>query len=112
LIVTGRVDEVINDGGVKFAPEAMEAQLKRHPKIQDVAVVRMQDGSQQAEAWMAVVPKEPISLELIQDWMAQNVAGDLGSVRFARLILVNSIPATATGKVSRQELRDMLRSKK
>jgi acyl-coenzyme A synthetase/AMP-(fatty) acid ligase len=111
LIVTGRVDEVINDGGVKFTPETMEAQLKRHPKIDDVAVVRMQDGARQAEAWIAVVAKEPISLEVIQDWMAQNIAGELGAVRFARLFRVDSIPMTATGKVARQELRALLRSK-
>jgi acyl-coenzyme A synthetase/AMP-(fatty) acid ligase len=111
LIVTGRVDEVINDGGVKFAPEIMEAQLKRHPKIEDAAVVRMQEGSRQAEAWMAVVAKEPVSLELIQEWMAHNVTGELSSVRFARLVFVDAIPTTATGKVARQELRKLLRSK-
>jgi acyl-CoA synthetase (AMP-forming)/AMP-acid ligase II len=112
LIVTGRSDEVINEGGVKFAPEVMESHLKRHPKIQDVAIVRIPMMLGQVEAWLAVVAKEPISLELIQEWMAQNITGELSSVRLARLFLVDSIPRTGTGKVARQELRSRLRGVK
>jgi acyl-coenzyme A synthetase/AMP-(fatty) acid ligase len=111
LIVTSRVDEVINDGGVKFSPEVMEAHLKRHPRIDDVAIVRMPIDSGKAEPWIAVVTKDRISLDHIQEWIEQNIPGELNSVRFARLFFVDSIPATATGKVARQELRDLLRSK-
>jgi acyl-coenzyme A synthetase/AMP-(fatty) acid ligase len=110
LIVTGRSDEVINDGGIKFGPEVMEDHLKRHPIIDDVAIARMTKDSGQAEPWIAVVTKQPISLELIQEWIGKNIPGELGSVRFARLFVVDSIPTTATGKVARQQLRDLLRA--
>lgn len=40
LIVTGRADEVINCGGVKFTPEIVEENIRRHPKLR-IAVVRM-----------------------------------------------------------------------
>ena len=41
LIVTGRKDEIINAGGIKYSPEMMEDELKRHPAIANAAVVRM-----------------------------------------------------------------------
>jgi acyl-coenzyme A synthetase/AMP-(fatty) acid ligase len=108
LIVTGRVDEVINDGGVKFAPEVLEERLQRHPAIDKVAIVRMQSESGPTEAWIAVVGKAPLSLPLIHEWMEQNVPGELGSVKFARLCTVDSLPMTQAGKIARQELRNVL----
>ena len=110
LVVTGRNDELINDAGVKFAPEVMEAHLKRHPGIEDVAVVRMPLGLGQAEPWIAVVSKETIGLEAVQEWIGRHISGEMGSARFARLLRVPSIPKTETGKVARQELRAMLRA--
>lgn len=43
LYLAGRCDDVINSGGVKLHPEAIEAALLRHPAVADVAVFGVED---------------------------------------------------------------------
>ena len=43
LYLAGRCDDVINSGGVKLYPEAIEAALLRHPAVADVAVFGVED---------------------------------------------------------------------
>ncbi len=107
-----RKDEIINDGGVRFDPEAMEAHLRRMPGIRDVAATKMPMSDGPPEAWLAVVGEAPPSLEQIHDWIPDAIQGELGSVQFARLFVLDSISRTASsGKVARQQLRDILRAK-
>lgn len=43
LYLSGRSDDVINSGGAKLHPEAIEAALLRHPDVMDVAVFGVAD---------------------------------------------------------------------
>lgn len=110
LIVTGRADEVINAGGVKFTPEILENAIKRHPALQDAAVIRMVGDAGVAEPWLAVVTDQAVKLEEINYWIAANVPGEVASVQVARIVKVNRIPMTVTGKVARQALRSELQA--
>lgn len=111
LVVTGRADEVINDGGVKFSPEVMEDLLRRHPKIADAALVRMSAPGGAPEAWLAIVARSEVTLAEISNWMQKNLGRELASVSFAKFFVVDSIPRTSMGKIARNDLRDLMRAR-
>jgi acyl-coenzyme A synthetase/AMP-(fatty) acid ligase len=110
LIVTGRADEVINAGGIKFTPEILENALKKHPALRDAAVIRMTGSKGVSEPWLAVVSNQSITLDQINLWIAANVPGEVGSVAVSKLVKLDEIPVTGTGKVARQVLRSQLQA--
>ena len=57
------------------------------------------------EPWLAVVSDQSITLDQINLWIAANVPGEVGSVAVSKLVKVDEIPVTGTGKVARQVLR-------
>ncbi|MTH79075.1 class I adenylate-forming enzyme family protein [Paracoccus aestuariivivens] len=62
LYLAGRCDDVINSGGVKLHPEAIEASLLRHPQLTDVAVFGVDDREWGQRVTAAVVPRDGTSL--------------------------------------------------
>lgn len=110
MVLTGRADEIINDAGVRFDPEAMEVHLRRIPGLTGVAAIRMPVSGGPPEPWVAMVAQKPITVAQINEWIGANLSGELGSVRFARAVMVDAIPHTGTGKVARQALRSKLQS--
>ena len=111
LVLTGRKDEIINDGGVRFDPEAMEVHLRRIKGLKDVAAIKMPVSDGAPQPWLAIVSEAAPSLEEINAWIETSIPGELGSVQFARLFQLDSIPLTASGKVARQQLREILSSR-
>lgn len=108
IVVNGRADEVINIGGVKFNPELIEDVLKRNPALASSAVVRVQLPSGEHQAWIACASAQAPALDLVNQWISRNAAGELSAVRFAKIAAVERIPVTAAGKIARAELRRML----
>ncbi|MFN3892478.1 MAG: AMP-binding protein [Beijerinckiaceae bacterium] len=104
LIVTGRADELINSGGGKFTPEIIEEAISRNPSLSGAAVVRMPNH----EPWLATTSREAGSLDAVNDWIADNLPGELGGVQIARMFTVAEIPRTQSGKIARGELRRLL----
>lgn len=106
LVVTGRVDEVINCGGAKFAPEIIEENIRRYPKLAGCAVVRMPN----AEAWLATTTKQSVTLNEVHEWIARNLRGELRGIEIARIFSVAEIPVAPSGKIARDQLRQLLLS--
>lgn len=109
LVVAGRADELINTGGAKFSPERIEEALGKHPDIADIAVAGM-NGDHGVEIWAAVISRRPVLLGQLNAWIEDRFGGELGSIAMSRLVAVSAIPRTDRGKVSRHELRALLRS--
>lgn len=105
LVLTGRDNEVINFGGVKVTPEAVEEVLIRHPSVSDVAVVRLDRvGKEGAQVVAALVTDHVVSIRDINAWLAQtNMAFQVDAA-----VVVTSIPRAGSGKVARGELRELL----
>jgi O-succinylbenzoic acid--CoA ligase len=104
LRVAGRADDAIRTGGETVWPDRVEAVLRTHPKVRDVAVRGIEDpewGSAVA-AWVVPVdPATPPTLEELRDHCRD------GLVRHEapkRLTLVDEIPRTPSGKVRRRAL--------
>ncbi|MGC1481781.1 MAG: hypothetical protein WA771_14875, partial [Chthoniobacterales bacterium] len=93
------VSDVVNVGGRKVNPAAVEAVLAAHPDVTDVAVVGRGDAAR-AEALAAIVVGEIEAGEL-RKWCG----GRLADWQVPReFYFVESIRVNARGKVNRREL--------
>jgi O-succinylbenzoic acid--CoA ligase len=104
LVVHGRGDDAIRTGAETVWPDEVEAILRRHAKVADVAVAGRPDvewGSH-VGAWIVPVdPADPPSLDELRALAREHLAGYKAP---RELILVRALPRTSSGKVRRSEL--------
>jgi acyl-coenzyme A synthetase/AMP-(fatty) acid ligase len=101
LVITGRVNEVINRGGDKLAPEVIEGALRLIPEISDAAVFAVPNTDQ---IWAAVVAKQPLQHEAILAFCRQKLAGMAPD----RIFELERIPRNDMGKIIREEMREAI----
>jgi acyl-coenzyme A synthetase/AMP-(fatty) acid ligase len=102
LILTGRVSEVINVGGLKLAPEVIEETLRKHPAVKDVAAFGdMGDGGIE-EIFVALVANRPVADDHLIDWCAER------GVPLKGAFMVEELPKTTSGKIHRDLLKRRL----
>lgn len=105
LSVHGRMDDCILTGAEKVWPQEVEAALREHPKVAELAVVGRPDPEWGQHVVAFVVPvalDDPPTLEELRDHAAERMA------RFKMprdLVLVSALPRTSSGKIRRGELR-------
>jgi acyl-CoA synthetase (AMP-forming)/AMP-acid ligase II len=103
----GRARDLIIRGGMKIAPEEVEALLAGHPKIADLAVIGIADERIEGEQVVTavVVPKEGEAIEL-GDLRAYLRAKGVASYKEPRkLVVVDALPRNPLGKVLKREIR-------
>src|SRR5262249_38512129 len=98
LVIAGRVDEVINKGGDKAAPEMIEGVLRMLPQISDAAAFAIPGRDQ---IWAAIVLKEKMPHEAILKFCKDRLAGMAPD----RLIELDKIPRNDMGKIIREDMR-------
>jgi O-succinylbenzoic acid--CoA ligase len=104
LHVDGRLTDMIVTGGENVWPAAIEAVLRAHPKVHDLAVAGRPDPEwgQRVAAW--VVPRDPDDPPTLKD-LKQLAANHLAPFAAPKeLILVDELPKTSLGKVRREAL--------
>lgn len=107
LHVLGRLDDVVTVGGVNVALSAVEALIRHHPDIEDVAVIDVVDDLWGSLPMAYVVLRNnqadiPTLTFAIQDAIAQRI----GRAATPRTIhFVESLPMLDSGKVDRLNLR-------
>jgi O-succinylbenzoic acid--CoA ligase len=104
LVVDGRRSELIITGGENVWPEPVEAALRRHPKVADVAVAATPDPEWgEAVTAYVVAAAEAPTLDELRDAVKQVLPAHCAP---RRLVLVETIPRSALGKVRRADLGD------
>jgi acyl-coenzyme A synthetase/AMP-(fatty) acid ligase len=101
VVITGRVNEVINRGGDKLAPEVIESTLRLMPEITDAAVFAVPNTDQ---IWAAVVGRQPIKHEAILAFCKLKLAGMAPD----RIFELDRIPRNDMGKIIREEMREAI----
>jgi O-succinylbenzoic acid--CoA ligase len=105
LQVLGRLDDVIVTGGEKVWPQEVEAVLREHPSVADVAVAGTPDPEWGALVTAYVVPRDPAerpSLEALRAFCAERIA----KFKAPRAVEIRqTIPRTASGKIRRPIVR-------
>jgi amino acid adenylation domain-containing protein len=100
----GRRDQQVKLRGIRIEPREIEAQLSRHPQVQESAVVLRRDEAGQERLAAFLVPGTPGSApnatevrRWLEEWLPASM---VPSVFFA----LDTLPLTASGKVDRLAL--------
>lgn len=103
LEIEGREDEVMNFGGQKFLPGALEGPVAMVPGVAGVAAFALEDAQGIAQPWLAIVREGEIDEGAIGRAL---VIPELPPVRVA---YIDALPLTPLGKVRREMLREAAR---
>jgi acetyl-CoA synthetase len=111
--VTGRVDDVINVSGHRLGTAEIEAVIKKHPRVAEVAVVGKPDPIKGESIFAYVVLKEDEGLgdevELSRE-INDIIAQEIGKIAVVDTIaFVPGLPKTRSGKIMRRILRAIAR---
>ena len=96
---------MIISGGFNIYPSDLEALLREHPAVADVAVVGV-PSAQWGETPVAFVVRragDSTEAAALRDWLNARVGK---TQRLADLRCVDELPRSAIGKVLKRELRD------
>jgi len=106
LRLAGRADDLLNVGGYKLSAVALDEYLRARPEFFDGAATTFHDTTGQSFLAIFVCPKSEIDETAIQT-AVQEVVPEAG-LRNVRIVRVQAIPRTSTGKVRRHELTNLL----
>jgi amino acid adenylation domain-containing protein len=103
LFLTGRLKEVINRGGEKIAPREVDEVLLAHPAVAQAVTFGIPHPTLGEDVGAAVVLREQGSST--DAALRRFVAGRLALFKVpGRVVIVDAIPRSATGKVERMTL--------
>ena len=102
-----RLKEIIVTGGFNVSPSEVEADLRAHPDIADVAVVGLPDGHGGERVVAAVVTRSgrPLDTAEARTWAKRELAAYKVPREF---VTVPELPTSLLGKVLRKQVRDEL----
>ncbi len=109
LTITDRLKDIIIRGGENIASKEVEDVLATHPGVREVAVVGVAD-ERLGERLCAIVvcSTGPISVEDLRAHVAANGLARQKAAEF--VVLVDDMPRTASGKIQKHVLREMIRT--
>lgn len=105
LYIVGRSKELIIRSGFNIYPPDVEAVINEHPDVTLSAVVgRQVEGNEEVVAFVQCEPGATLSEAELRAFIGSRLAP---YKRPTRLILMDTLPATASGKILKGRLRDM-----
>ncbi|GAA4788248.1 benzoate-CoA ligase family protein [Actinomycetospora chlora] len=102
----GRTDDVLKVGGIWVTPAELEERLVAHPSVAEVVVVAVPDDDGLDLPVACVVPRDGHTVDeaALVAWCREGLAS---FKRPRRVIAIDEVPRTATGKVQRFKLREL-----
>ena len=112
LLVSGRVSERINAGGVKVAPNLIEDVISQRPEVAEVAAFEHLNEDGISQIAVAIVPHENVDrASFNRAELRQSVQKELRE-RTPRLwMIVKEIPRTEQGKIDRPALQRLSKNR-
>ena len=104
VFVVGRASEMIIRGGVNVSPAEIEAALRDHPSISEVAVLGLPDAEYGEAIAAAVVLEDELDADALAAFCATRLARSKVPTLWRQ---VAALPRNATGKVLRRELAEI-----
>ena len=105
----GRVDDVMNISGHRISTTEVESALVSHPAVAEAAVVGAHDDTtgQAIAAFVIIRHGENVDADIVEK-LRSHVAHEIGAIaKPKRILLVNELPKTRSGKIMRRLLRDI-----
>ena len=103
----GRNTDMIKAGGIWVSPAEVEATLISHPDVLEAAVVGRADAQGLEQVVAVVVPRAGRTIDpaALESHCRDRIAA---FKRPRRVVVIEALPKTATGKIRRFQLRDTL----
>jgi acyl-coenzyme A synthetase/AMP-(fatty) acid ligase len=103
----GRSNDMLKAGGIWVSPAEVEERLLQHPDVAEVAVVagRDTDGLDKPIACVVPVPGRTVDAAGLVQWCRDGLAA---YKRPRAVVRVGELPKTATGKIRRNVLRELV----
>lgn len=109
LTIRGRKKDIILRGGENISVTEVESLLFEHPAVREIAIVAMPDPVMVERACAFVVPEAGAAPSL-DDLARFLIAQDVAKQKIPeRIVLVDELPKTQSGKVQKFRLRDRAR---
>lgn len=105
LVISGRLDDLVNIGGVKRSVEFFEAHFRRAPGVQDCAIARVDTERGPVFVLLVVSNREPDRAGLAAWGLRDNLA-----FSFEHVSRIPAVPRNASDKVDREGVRRMARA--
>jgi len=104
----GRADDTMNLSGIKVSSAEIEQALQSVPNLKEVAAVAVSSGNGPSQLIIyAVCDKKTLNKSDLMLAMQNAIKRDLNPLfRIHDVVLLDSLPRTASNKVNRRELRD------
>ena len=111
LFIVGRTKELIIRSGFNVYPLEVETALNAHPSVIQSAVVGCgtADGNEDVVAYVELDPRQPATLEALQAHLAQTLSPYKCP---SAIIVMEALPAAATGKILKGRLRQMAQQRR
>lgn len=108
LVVEGRVKDQINRGGEKISPDEVEDHLVAHPDVHDAVLVSLPDERLGERSCAVVVPAR--DARVTATVLRRHLRGrGLAAFKMPdRFEVLDNLPVTGVGKISRRDLRTAL----
>jgi acyl-coenzyme A synthetase/AMP-(fatty) acid ligase len=101
----GRSNDLLKAGGIWVSPAEVEARLLEHPAVAETAVVGMPDEDGIDKPVAAVVLRGSATEDDLIRWCRDGLAA---FKRPRHVIFVDELPKTATGKMQRYRVRELV----
>jgi len=105
LILSGRVSELINRGGIKIDPMDIDSCVQDYPGVKDAAAFSFENLLGLEDVCVAVVVEDGCDINELQKHAARMLGADKCPSVFLR---VSDLPRNPMGKPMRKQLRDQL----
>ena len=112
IVVTGRVDDVINISGHRVGTAEVESVVAGHPAIAETAVVSQPDElrGERIVAFVVLSPNETVSAVNLTQEVNKLLRKEISAmVAVSEIIVVPGLPKTRSGKILRRILRALAR---
>jgi acyl-coenzyme A synthetase/AMP-(fatty) acid ligase len=104
LVISGRDNDVLNLGGDKMRPEAVEDILAAFDAVDQAAVFGMPNSLGVDELWALIVPRAPLDEKQLRAHCEQRLPPACWP---AQIITVERLPRNDTGKIERHRLKEL-----
>jgi len=105
LVITGREQAVLNLGGDKISPEAVEAVLAQFEGVAEAAVVALPNDYGNNQVYAAVTARQEIDEQALRAHCEARIPRPFPPVKY---FFVDSLPHNEMGKLDRRRLRDIV----
>lgn len=106
----GRSDDMFKVSGIWVSPFEVESALVTHPAVLEAAVIPTADAEGLLKPRAFVVLRAGANPADLQDALKEHVKQKVGVWKYPRWVdVVDSLPKTATGKIQRFKLREMVK---